>query len=64
MKTKGFPPVSEDLLKALEALFPNRLPDHLITGDAFINSKIGEQNVIRFLRMKFEEQNKNILEGT
>lgn len=64
MKAKRFPSVSEELLQALEELFPDRLPDTPHTPVTQVAALVGQQDVIRFLRKQFEEQNRNILEGT
>lgn len=63
MKTKRFPPVSAELLSALEEKFPDRLPT-AVPSESHMGMLVGEQNVVRYLRKQFEEQNKTILEGT
>lgn len=64
MKTEVFPSIPEDLINALEKIYPNKLPDdpHLtVDGVRFLQ---GQQQVIDFLRVTYERQNKNILEAT
>ena len=56
-----FPVVHKDLLDALERQFPDRSPNPSDT-DRQIWMKVGNVQVIRFLRSKFEEQNENVLE--
>ena len=41
--------VSKALIEALEAAFPNRLPDSL-ADPREIDAKIGEQRVVRYLK--------------
>ena len=55
-----FPPISLDLLTALQAAFPERSPE---PGDehAELMVRAGEARVVRFLRRKFNEQNENVL---
>lgn len=62
MKPKSFPSVSQELLNALEAHFPNRIPmDPQVTIQEVCRAQ-GEQAVIDFLRAVFEKQNKTVLE--
>lgn len=63
MKSKKFPSVPEDLLKALEETFPNVLPPKGCTIED-VRVKQGNQEVLEFLRTAFERQNKTILEKT
>lgn len=63
MKTKEFPAVSEDVIKALEAIFPNRLPDNPDITIQEVSRLQGKQEVIAYLRIVRERQNKTILEG-
>jgi len=51
-----FPEVPEGLLKALEAAFPDRLPDHVPSIDD-VGVRVGQQRVIRLLRRHYNEQN-------
>lgn len=63
MNTEEFPSVPEDLLNALEKAFPNTLPsDTKITLNE-VNVRQGQQQVIAFLRIRYERQNRNILEA-
>lgn len=50
-----FPPVDAVLLRELERLFPNTLPDGPTTTEAF-HILIGKQAVVRFLRAQYEDQ--------
>ena len=53
---KAFPYVPEELLKAVEEAFPDKLPlDPKIEPQEFA-ALIGRQSVIRFLRSRFEAQ--------
>jgi len=56
-----FPPIPPELLAALEARFPDRVPNPN-DPDRLIWRKVGNVEVVRFLRETFEEQNDNILE--
>lgn len=54
---KTFPYIPEELFKALEEAFPDRLPgDHL--DPQYFPVLIGRQQVIRFLRMRLAAQQK------
>ena len=57
-----FPPVPEELLKALEATFPDRLPA-APTSSERVAELVGQQQVIRLMRRHYNEQN-NINEDT
>lgn len=64
MKTQVFPSIPEDLLNALEKIYPNKLPDDpflTLEGVRFLQ---GQRQVIDFLRATYERQTKNILEAT
>jgi len=52
------PPISEALLKDLEARFPSRCPD-INDLDREIWIYAGKVSLIAFLRSKFDEQNNN-----
>lgn len=54
------PPIPEDLLVYLEAVFPDRLPPPE-TSDQEVRVLMGNQQVIKHLRAKFNQQNKTIL---
>lgn len=60
--TKRFPSIPEDLLKSLEEVYPDKLPDDTSITLNEVNVLQGQQQVIRFLRTQFERQNKTILE--
>lgn len=55
MSNQTFPPVDEQVLKALESRFPDKLPSPGISEHR-LHELIGQQEVIRFLRFTFEEQ--------
>lgn len=55
-KPEDFPYVPEDLLEALRKVFPDRLPRKQITHEDFLVLQ-GQQKVIDFLSVKFNEQN-------
>lgn len=61
MNHKKFPNIPEDLLRALEESFPDKIPRTDITPLG-LGRLQGEQRVIDFLRTIFERQNKTILE--
>ncbi|QDB71013.1 hypothetical protein bb8_p38 [Bordetella phage vB_BbrP_BB8] len=64
MKSKQFPSVPEELLKALEEKFPNALPtsfENLTVID--VARKMGAQEVVNYLRLQFEKQNTTVLEN-
>lgn len=63
MKSKDFPSVPEDLLKALEDAYPDKLPP-LGTSPEKLAHLQGQRSVVEFLRVTFEKQNKTILEKT
>lgn len=54
------PVIPEDLLKALDERFPERCPEPS-WSEREIWMRVGERNVIRFLKRVFSEQNENIL---
>ena len=62
MKSKGFPRIPEDLFRALEEAYPNRLSDDPKITLEDIRYAQGQQQVVTFLRRHFEGQNENILE--
>lgn len=55
MQHPQFPPVDEQVLKALEARFPDRIPATVV-GEGELGRLVGQQEVIRFLRFTFNEQ--------
>ena len=63
MDSRKFPPISQELLEALEHLFPDSMPDVSLTAEE-IRVRQGEVKVTRFLRQKFEEQNRTVLESS
>lgn len=55
--SRGFPPVSKELLDAIKAAYPNKIPTSpTFTVDDFRRLQ-GQQTVINFLQSKFDEQN-------
>lgn len=63
MKTDQFPPVPRLLLEALEATFKDTIPDGVEVSEGVFRRLQGQQSVVRFLRHKYEQQTKNILEN-
>ena len=59
---EDFPPISQDLLDALDKAFPERCPNPK-WDDRRIWMEVGNVEVVRFLKRKFNEQNENILTG-
>jgi len=57
---KTFPPISRELITALEAAFPDQVPS-ISDTDRQIWFKAGQVQVVRFLKEKLREQNENIL---
>lgn len=57
----SFPPLSSELIAALETVFPDRCPD-ASTPDRQVWIDAGAAGVVRFLRHKLEEQNENHLQ--
>lgn len=55
MKPKDFPYVSEELLTALQEVFPDKLPRKGITHEEFLKLQ-GQQKVIDFLEASFKSQ--------
>lgn len=55
MLNDTFPPVSRELVEALEKYFPNILPPFGIAPDEIVYRQ-GQQHVVRFLRLKYEDQ--------
>ena len=54
---KTFPYIPEELFKALEEAFPDRLPTDQLEPQQFA-ALIGRQQVIRFLRTRLASQQK------
>lgn len=61
MDSRKFPPIPPELLEELERLFPDTMPAASLSIDE-IRVRQGEVKVIRFLRQKYEEQNRTVLE--
>jgi len=51
-----FPPIDGPLLAALEAVFPNRSPE-ITDTDRQVWRKVGNVEVVAFLRARFDAQN-------
>lgn len=60
-QTSGFPSIQEDLVNALDEMFPERCPDPRM-DDRTIWMDVGKREVVRFLKALHEEQTRNILE--
>jgi hypothetical protein len=56
------PLVSLELLRELDALYPERCAD-LKDSDREVWAKAGERRVLQFMRAAFDEANENILQG-
>lgn len=61
LQAAPFPLVPEELLDALDAIFPERCPDPAM-DDRRIWMEVGKREVVRYLRAIHEEQSGNILE--
>ena len=55
---KTFPYIPEELFKALEEAFPDRLPSDPKIGVQEYAALVGQQAVIRFLRTRLASQQK------
>ena len=55
METEQFPLITKEFLEALERAFPRGQYDHA-TPHRKIDFESGQQDVIRFLRQVYEEQ--------
>jgi hypothetical protein len=51
-----FPFVPDDLLRALEKAFPDRLPRDPLTPPSEVTARMGEQRVLDFLRSRLTLQ--------
>ena len=56
------PPISQELITFLDARYPDQVPNPEET-DRQIWRRVGNVEVVRFLKRLFEEQNENILEN-
>lgn len=61
MNNADFPRIPNDLIEALDALYPERTPDPQ-WSDREVWMRVGERRVVRTLQRIFDEQNRNILE--
>jgi hypothetical protein len=59
MTHKRFPLIPLDLLEELERRFPDRMPDALDTNELL--RRQGNIQVVRLLRMQYDQQDKSIL---
>lgn len=62
MSNVRVPPIPEDLMAYLSEVFPDRLP-HPETPEMEVRLLMGQQQVIRHLRTKYDAQNKTILKS-
>jgi hypothetical protein len=62
MESPREPPISPALIEYLEKIFPDRLPGPE-TPERMVWSLIGEQQVVRHLRVLMNEQNDNRMES-
>lgn len=60
MEANRFPTIPKDLLDELEKRFPDRMPD-TFNSDELLR-RYGNVQVIRFLRVQFDSQNKTVLD--
>lgn len=60
MDNPEFPRVSKELVERLEELFPDRCPT-VKDSDRTIWINVGRADVVRFLRMKYEEDVGDVL---
>ena len=63
MKLPPIPPIPDELLKALDARFPERCPEPS-WDDRQVWIEVGKRAVVRFLLEEFRRQSDNILERT
>ncbi|HCL3314582.1 TPA: hypothetical protein N2A14_002590 [Pseudomonas aeruginosa] len=57
------PAVPKDLLDALDKRFPERCPEPS-WSDREIWMRVGERQVVKFLKRIFDEQNENVMRDT
>lgn len=57
----ALPVIKDDLLEALDKLFPERTPD-INMEPKEMYYRIGQRSVVRFLHQKQKEQSENIME--
>ena len=60
-KISEFPPIDKAVIEALRTLFPNNSPS-LNWVDREVWFKAGQSSVVKFLEMKFDEQNETTIE--
>lgn len=56
-----FPSITKTLIERLEILYPDRCPE-MTDPERLIWIKSGQRSVITFLRSRYEEQQKTVLE--
>lgn len=57
------PVIPKDLLDALDKRFPERCPDPS-WSDREVWVRVGERQVVRFLKRMFDQQNENVVRDT
>ena len=57
-----FPPLSPELIQALDERFPERCPDIAWT-DREVWRRVGQREVVRLLIKELADQNENVLEN-
>lgn len=55
------PPIPRDLLEYLQKVFPDRLPDSPMASAEEVAALVGNQQVIRHLKVQAEKQSLNVL---
>lgn len=63
MALPPIPPLSPALIDALDKRFPERCPDPQ-WSDREVWRKVGQREVVRFLKQELENQSDNILRDT
>ena len=63
MTENSFPYVPEDLVEALDSLFPDRCPSPE-WDDRRIWIEVGQRKVVNLLKHKISKQNENVLNGS
>jgi hypothetical protein len=54
------PNIEKALLEHLSEQFPDQVPD-ISLSEREVWARVGEQRIVRYLKMIYEEQNENIL---
>jgi len=58
---EAFPTVTKSLVERLETLYPDRCPE-MTDPERLVWIKSGQRSVVTFLRSRYEEQQKTLLE--